>query len=202
MSEPTDDDVSLDLLCRSPLATVVTDPLAPDNPIVAVNSAFEQLTGYSAAEVLGRNCRFLAGVDTSEADSNALREAIRSRRPALVELLNYKRDGTPFRNAVMIAPLFDGDGRLRHFVGSQMEVARSGAPSAERAHAARALVEKLTPRQLQVLREISMGYRNKQIAARLGLSEKTVKMHRGQMLARLQAVSSTEAVRIAVEAGL
>ncbi|MEA1015283.1 LuxR C-terminal-related transcriptional regulator [Sphingosinicella sp. LY1275] len=190
-------------LCSSPIATVVTDPHTDDNPIVAVNSAFERLTGYVASEIVGRNCRFLAGPEIEQEGTAILRDAIREARPVLVELLNYKRDGTPFRNAVMIAPIFDADGKLECFVGSQMEIAPAAtAPPAARTMEARALVERLTPRQRQVLREMTRGYRNKQIAARLELSEKTVKMHRSALLAKLQAVSSTDAVRIAVEAGL
>ena len=192
----------LRLLCNSPIATVVTDPKAPDNPIVAVNAAFEELTGYSAAEVSGRNCRLLAGPDTAQAGSPILRDAIRMQRPTLAELTNYRSDGTPFRNAVMIAPLYDDEGNLRYFVGSQMEVDTDLRPEGTRQRATQGLVASLTPRQKDVLREMMNGYRNKQIAARLGLSEKTVKMHRGRMLARLEAISSTDAIRIALEAGL
>lgn len=202
-SRPAAEPDLLASISSSPIATVVTDPRAADNPIVAVNRAFEQLTGYEAAEVVGRNCRFLAGSDTMQEDAAMLREAIRNARPVLVELLNYKRDATPFRNAVMIAPLFDDDGKLKYFVGSQMEVTHAaGEPPASRRSKARLLVARLTPRQGQVLREMMLGYRNKQIAARLGLSEKTIKMHRSALLANLQATSSTDAVRIAVEAGL
>lgn len=194
------DAARLETLCRSPIATVVTDPYAPDNPIVAVNAAFEALTGYSASEVLGLNCRFLAGSSTTQPGSATLRKAISLQQPALVELDNYRRDGTPFRNAVMIAPLFDANGELEYFVGSQMELADDALVA--RKQSSRDLVERLTRRQKEVLREMMLGHRNKQIAARLGVSEKTVKMHRSSMLARLDAVSSTDAVRIAVEAGL
>lgn len=189
-------------LCNSPIATVVTDPRAPDNPIVAINEAFVLLTGYAAADVIGRNCRFLASSSTEQAGTAILRDAIEKQRPALTELLNYRRDGTPFRNAVMIAPLYDAEGRLKYFVGSQMEVSDGGMSSGARKQVSRELVDGLTPRQREVLREMMLGYRNKQIAARLGLSEKTVKMHRSSMLGRLGAISSTEAVRIAVEAGI
>jgi PAS domain S-box-containing protein len=181
---------------------VVTDARAPDNPIIAVNSAFERLTGYAASDVVGRNCRLLAGPETEQEGSSMLREAVMGARPALVELLNYKKDGTPFRNAVMIAPFFDAEERLRYFVGSQMEVPPPAARAGSRRRAAADLVGQLTPRQRQVLREMTLGYRNKQIAARLGLSEKTVKMHRSALLERLEAMSSTDAVRIAVEAEL
>jgi PAS domain S-box-containing protein len=198
---PDDGDL-LNAICSSPIATVVTNPRSADNPIVAVNPAFERLTGYAHSQVIGRNCRFLAGLDTEQEGSQLLREAVRDARPVLVELLNYKADGSPFRNAVMVAPLFDAGGRLVYFVGSQMEVPISAGLPATRSRDARLLVDKLTPRQRQVLREMMLGYRNKQIAARLALSEKTVKMHRSALLGKLQAVSSTDAVRIAVEAGL
>lgn len=102
----------------------------------------------------------------------------------------------------MIAPLFDGEGRLEYFIGSQMEVGGGDMPSVARKEASRELINRLTPRQRQVLGEMILGYRNKQIAARLGLSEKTVKMHRSLLLERLGAISSMEAVRIAVEAGI
>jgi len=196
------EDPLLQALCSSPIATVVTDPHAPDNPIVAVNEAFAQLTGYAASEVIGRNCRFLAGSKTEQAGTAILREAIKGQRPVLTEVRNYRRDGTPFQNAVMIAPIFDADGQLKYFIGSQMEVGDGGMPAISRSEMSRERISRLTPRQREVLREMMLGHRNKQIAARLGLSEKTVKMHRSSMLGRLGASSSTEAVRIAVEAGL
>lgn len=200
MIQQSDDDTLLERLCSSPIATVVTNPRVPDNPVVAVNTAFETLTGYPRSEVIGRNCRFLAVSDRTQPETEALRDAIRSERPALVELTNYRRDGTAFRNAIMVAPLFDREGRLEYFVGSQMEVV--GQSFEAKRQTSRELVDRLTTRQRQVLREMMLGYRNKQIAPRLGVSEKTVKMHRSSMLARLNAVSSTDAVRIAVEAGL
>ena len=61
---------------RSPIATVITDPRRPDNPIVATNTAFSRLTGYSAEEIIGRNCRFLAGPETDPRGSAVLREAV------------------------------------------------------------------------------------------------------------------------------
>ena len=187
----------------SPIATVVTNPRRPDNPIVAVNAAFERLTGYREAEIDGVNCRILAGDGTDRQAQAVLRDAIAEARPAMVDLLNYRRDGAPFRNAVMIAPLFDDDGRLAYFIGSQMDV--SGDPTRDpdaRAAEARARLVALTGRQRDVLQKMALGLRNKQIAAALGINEKTVKMHRAALLGRLQATTSADAVRIAVEAGL
>jgi PAS domain S-box-containing protein len=188
-------------IALSPIATVVTDPREQDNPIVAANEAFSRLTGYDAAEVVGRNCRFLAGARTEAWASQALRDAVRERRPAFAELLNYKKDGTVFLNAVMIAPRFDDRGELAYFVGSQMDVSGAGS-SVERRHRAGEALRKLTPRQRDVLRLMAGGLRNKQIAERLAINEKTVKMHRASLLSNLAASTSADAVRIAVEGGL
>ena len=106
----------------SPIATVVSDPTRADNPLIAVNAAFCALTGYTESEVIGRNCRFLRGPDTENGQTEKLRSAVYGQHPALAELINYRKDGSPFRNAVIIAPLFDEEGKLELFVGSQIEV--------------------------------------------------------------------------------
>lgn len=190
-------------IVQSPIATVVTDPNLPDNPIVAINAAFTELTGYPPDEAVGRNCRFLAGPDTDPLGQAVLRAGVEQGRSALAELVNYRKDGSAFRNAVMIAPLLGPDGRIAFFFGSQMNVSEeAGAPAAFRRQRAAELVSALTPRQRQVLEEMIRGYRNKQIAAELGIDEKTVKMHRAGMLRRLRAPTSADAIRIGVEAGL
>ena len=190
-------------IALSPIATVITNPRLPDNPVVAANSAFCALTGYGVSEIIGRNCRFLAGAGTEPWLTEQVRQAIRSATPTLTELLNYKKDGTPFRNAVLIAPVFDADGGAAWFLGSQVEVGEDvDAPLALRQRRAEQLVGKLPPRQRQVLREIACGYRNKQIAWRLALSEKTVKMHRSLLLRKLGVSTTADAIRVAVEAGL
>jgi PAS domain S-box-containing protein len=187
----------------SPIATVLSNPRLPDNPIVAANSAFCTLTGYEEAEIVGRNCRFLAGPETEPWLTERIREALRSLRPSLTEILNYRKDGSAFRNAVLIAPLFGPDGEVAWFLGSQVEVEPgSGAPLALRRRRAAELAATLSPRQRQVLEEMASGQRNKQIAWRLGLSEKTVKMHRALLLAKLGVKTTADAIRIAVEAGL
>ena len=187
----------------SPIAMVVTNPRLPDNPIEIANEAFCKLTGYAEREIVGRNCRFLAGDRTEPAVRLQVRTAIETQRPVLVDILNYRRDGTPFRNGVMIAPLFDDDGKLEYFLGSQVDLATNEvAPlSARRARAA-ALIAELPPRQRQVLEGMAQGLLNKQIAYQLGIAEKTVKMHRVLMLERLGGVTSAEAIRLAVEGGL
>jgi hypothetical protein len=189
-------------IVQSPIATVITDQRIPDYPIVAVNRAFCELTGYAEEEIKGRNCRFLSGAATDRTAQSRLRIAVQEGQPLLVELVNYQKDGTPFRNAVMIAPVLGPGGDLAYFLGSQMDVTEgANLPSILRQQRAAERARTLTPRQRQVLSEMIRGFRNKQIAARLGINEKTVKMHRAGLLAKLGAATSAEAIRTGVEAG-
>ena len=110
------------LIEASPIASVISDPRLPDNPIVACNAAFCALTGYDEDQILGRNCRFLSGPGTEPWLTETIRQGVRDHRPVLVEILNYKRDGAPFRNAVLVAPIYDTNDELRYFLGSQVEV--------------------------------------------------------------------------------
>lgn len=182
---------------------MISSPREKDNPIVCCNAAFIVLTGYSEAEIIGRNCRFLAGPATEPWLTEAIRSGVRRHAPVLVEILNYKRDGTPFRNAVLVAPIFDDEGELEYFLGSQVEL-EPDAPgtNANRRMAAAIAIKALSPRQREVLTEMAGGFLNKQIAYRLNLSEQTVKMHRAALFARLGAATTADAIRIAVEAGL
>lgn len=182
---------------------VVSNPRKADNPLEVVNPAFCDLTGYSERDVVGRNCRFLAGEETDIADTRRLSSAIGKLQPALVDILNYRQDGQPFRNGVMITPLFDQNGDLQWFLGSQVDLGVADETSlAGRRSAASKRVSCLSQRQRQVLSLMARGLLNKQIAWELKISEKTVKMHRSLLLHRLDAASSAEAIRVAVEAGL
>jgi PAS domain S-box-containing protein len=185
----------------SPIAMVISNPRRADNPIEAANGAFCDLTGYGEDDIVGRNCRFLAGESTDPSVTEQIRAGIRERRPVLVDIVNYRRDGSPFRNGVMIAPLFGPDGELEWFLGSQVDLGM-GHPLESRQSRAGKLVATLPPRQLQVLGLMARGLLNKQIAWELKISEKTVKMHRALLLERLGVATSAEAVRLAVEAGL
>lgn len=191
------------LIAFSPIASVISNPRLKDNPIIACNDAFMQLTGYAEDEIVGRNCRFLAGPATEPWLTDTIRGGVRAHRPVLVEILNYKRDGTPFRNAVLVAPIYDNEGALEFFLGSQVELDTDANPTnANRRVAATLLVKELSPRQRQVLAEMALGHLNKQIAHTLGVSEQTVKMHRALVLDRLGVATTADAIRIAVEAGL
>lgn len=189
-----------ELIAASPIAALICDPLEPDTPIIECNAAFVALTGYSREEVLGRNCRFMRGSGTEPDLTQQIRAAIADRRPILVEILNYKKDGSPFRNAVLIAPIFDESGTLQYYLGSLMEVDDPSLGS-RRGAQARTRVSALTRRQQQVLIQMAAGQLNKQIAHSLGLSERTVKMHKAALQKALGVTTSADAIRIAVEAG-
>jgi PAS domain S-box-containing protein len=201
VARPLEQQTLIDSLGALPLAMVLSNPRRSDNPLEVVNPAFCELTGYREAEILGRNCRFLTGKGTDPGASAEIRSSISERRPVLVDILNYRSDGRPFRNGVMITPLFGADGEIDWFLGSQVDL--GDAPdSLDRRAAAAARVAALPPRQRQVLELMARGLLNKQIAWQLKISEKTVKMHRALLLDRLQAATSAEAIRLAVEAGL
>lgn len=109
-------------MTRMPM--ILTDPAQDDNPIVFANKAFLDLTGYEEREILGRNCRFLQGAQTDRGSVDELRDAIRRDESIALEILNYKRDGTPFWNAVFIGPVYDTAGNLLYFFASQLDVTR------------------------------------------------------------------------------
>ena len=200
---PYDQRMLIESLDTLPIAMVVSNPRRADNPLEVVNSAFCSLTGYSKEEILGRNCRFLTGSGTDPTASMRLRDSIRLRQPVLVDIVNYRSDGRPFRNGVMVTPLFGPSGDAEWFLGSQVDLGNAPETSfVERRALAREQVGALPPRQRQVLALMSRGLLNKQIAWQLKISEKTVKMHRGLLIRRLELRSSAEAIRIAVEAGL
>ena len=190
------------MIGSSPIAAVISNPRLADNPIVECNDAFVTLTGYTREEIIGHNCRFLSGADTEPWLTEMLRNGIRRRQPVMVEILNYKKDGTPFRNAVMVAPIFDAEGNLEYFLGSQVEIAEDVARANDtRREAAHALIGGLSRRQREVLLHLAAGKLNKQIAYELGISERTVKMHRAAVFAALGVRTGADAIRLAVEAG-
>lgn len=93
-----------------------------DYPIVYCNPTFSRITGYGAGEVLGRNCRFLQGRETDRESVHYIRQCIARGVECTVELLNYRKDGTPFWNSLSVSPIRDEDGRITHFVGTQSDV--------------------------------------------------------------------------------
>ena len=100
-----------------PSGIVITDPSKTDNPIVFVNPAFTELTGYSSAESIGRNCRFLQGALSDPKATSEIREAIAQGHSVRTEVLNYRKDGAQFWTDLAINPTRDGSGDLVGFVG-------------------------------------------------------------------------------------
>lgn len=104
---------------------LMTDPALPDNPVVFVNEAFCRLTGYAAGEVLGRNCRFLQGPDTDPAAIAQVRDAVARGTPLRVDLLNYRKDGHSFWNAMALNPVRDEAGRVHSFFAVLTDITRT-----------------------------------------------------------------------------
>ncbi len=95
-----------------PVNFVITDPDFIDNPIIYASDGFCAFTGYHKKEIEQRNCRFLQGSDTDKEEVAKIRRAIDEERDETVELLNYKKDGTPFRNRFFLCPLYKPDKKV------------------------------------------------------------------------------------------
>jgi len=104
------------------MAMVITNPALPDNPIVFCNEAFQNLTGYGREEIIGRNCRFLQGPESDPAALARLRAAIASEKSIDIDLLNYRKNGTTFWNALYLSPVRGVDGKVQFFFASQLDV--------------------------------------------------------------------------------
>ena len=98
---------------------VISDARSPDLPIIYVNAKFEKISGYSAAEILGRNCRWLQGNDTDQPGLADIRNAIKNKTNGYAKLRNYRKDGSMFINELFISPVLDDSGTVTHFVGIQ-----------------------------------------------------------------------------------
>ncbi len=124
--EPATETIDPELLERALASSAegitISDARLPDNPIVYANEGFERLTGYSREDILGRNCRFLQGRDTEPDAVSAIRKGIDDGRTTTVELLNYKKDGTPFWNRLSITPVKNPSQRITHYIGVQSDL--------------------------------------------------------------------------------
>jgi PAS domain S-box-containing protein len=109
-------------IASAPTGITVADPSLPDCPLVFINPAFTQLTGYPPEEVLGRNCRFLQGRGTEKESIRALRLAIAAGKPITLEFTNHRRDGRRFVNELRMAPVLDESGQLVAYIGIQHDV--------------------------------------------------------------------------------
>jgi len=104
---------------QAPIGITLSDPSCEDNPLVYANASFEATTGYAFEEIDGRNCRFLQGERSDPEAAAAMREAIDTRTAATVDIHNYRKDGTEFRNRVTVTPVENDAGEVTHFAGFQ-----------------------------------------------------------------------------------
>ncbi|WP_281388121.1 PAS domain-containing protein [Qipengyuania soli] len=141
-------------MAQTRMAICLTDPYQDDNPIIFANRAFRALTGYEEEEIIGRNCRFLQGPDTAREPVRQLRSAIDTEEVTVVEMLNYRKDGSSFWNALHLGPIYDNDGKLVYYFGSQWDVSDVRAARSEERHA-RMLARELSHRMKNMFSVIS-----------------------------------------------
>lgn len=106
---------------NAPVGITISDPDQPDNPLIYVNDAFEELTGYDKEEAIGENCRYLQGEETDPAQVDKIRAALGAEEPVSLDIRNYRKDGTPFWNQLTISPVWDDDGTVVNYVGFQQD---------------------------------------------------------------------------------
>ena len=141
-------------MAQTRMAICLCDPHLPDAPIVFANRAFRELTGYPEEEIVGRNCRFLQGPDTDPNEVAKIRHALETEDVTVVELLNYRRDGSTFWNALHIGPIYNDRGELIYFFGSQWDVSDVRAARAEELYA-RDMARELSHRMKNMFSVIS-----------------------------------------------
>ena len=117
-----DSDILSHASARGSLAYSISDATVADAPIIGINRAFCDLTGYEPGEVLGRNCRFLQGPETDRTITLQIRQALDRGEPQAFELVNYRKDGTPFWNRLRIETVRDRMGRPFRYVATQEDV--------------------------------------------------------------------------------
>ncbi|MFW5748042.1 MAG: PAS domain-containing sensor histidine kinase [Chloroflexota bacterium] len=101
---------------------IIVDVKRADMPAIYVNPAVERLTGYAPEEIIGRNCRFLYGADTDQPGLQEMRQALENQQECTVVLQNYRKDGSRFWNELKLAPVFDTEGHLTHYIGVQDDI--------------------------------------------------------------------------------
>lgn len=120
----------------SPSGILMIDAQQPGMPIVFANPAFYRMTGYEPAEVIGNHSRFLRGRDTDPKAVDAIRIAMQEQRDVNVTLLNYRKNGQPFWNHLVVSPVFNPDGTCTHFIGIHQDITHEKEQEAQLAYQA------------------------------------------------------------------
>ena len=122
------DYIILDMLNSSPdtVSYCITDPHQPDNPVIFISRGFTKLTGWEYTDIVGQNCRFLQGKETSATDVDKIRKALKNEVECSVNLLNYKKDGSTFVNEFFLTQLRTPAQELAYFIGIQAAVPTEG----------------------------------------------------------------------------
>ena len=115
-------DIYLKALNSATSGIIITDNKLPDNPIIYCNKAFEKISGYTYNEIIGHNCRFLQAQDRSQEERRILREAVKENRECIIEIRNYKKNGSLFWNELIISPVTNDAGETTHFIGVQNDI--------------------------------------------------------------------------------
>ncbi|GAA4043118.1 PAS domain-containing protein [Parerythrobacter jejuensis] len=186
-------------MAQTRMAICLCDPNQPDLPIVFANRAFRELTGYDEEEIVGRNCRFLQGPRTKKEPVDRMREAIANEDVVVVELLNYRKDGSTFWNALHLGPIYDDNDKLIYFFGSQWDVSDVRAAREEERHA-REMARELSHRMKNMFAVIS-GIVN--VTGRVrGVQEEAAEINaRIQALGRAYETTLDEASSGSIEIG-
>lgn len=157
LDQHTDPFVAAVHATRMPM--IITNPRLDDNPVVFANDAFVRLSGYSRDEIVGRNCRFLQRPETDPATVRRIHDAVERAEPIEIDIRNHRRDGEPFWNRLLMAPVFDADQKLAYFFASQVDVTieRERMSGLERDNAT--LLAELTDRlRAQQERELELDF--------------------------------------------
>jgi PAS domain S-box-containing protein len=131
---------------------IITDPRQPDNPIIFSNNAFSELTGYTADELIGRNCRLLQGPDSDSDSIQQIREAVSNEESIAIDILNYRKDGSTFWNALFVSPVRNRTGEVIYFFASQLDFTHVKDKQSQLA-AARSSAEEEVARRTKDLRD-------------------------------------------------
>ncbi|GCE17312.1 PAS domain S-box protein [Dictyobacter kobayashii] len=129
---------------------IITDHQQPDDPIIYVNQAFLNLTGYSKDEIIGRNCRFLQGQDREQEARFQLKHAIQAGESLHVQIKNYRKDGTFFWNDLLISPITDEHGTVTHFFGNQLDITERKEAEDQLQHEKHQLEQRVHERTIQL----------------------------------------------------